>query len=270
MLGSVKQTWNWIGSGKHPTAGDYFKVGQFTPILEAVAGWLENGFQRFVATGNEAPDSPYSHNSWRFWIRAPKTDHMVVGVVKDSSDSLGRPYPLLIAGTGHLKNCEANWDLMPFSCEKVWGQMEYLGTAQYDGIDQVADRVNHIYPPDQDWPKMSDQRESTGRQAIYEKSHQVSMDTQKVEGHIEAMVHMPEIIVPMNMGREEDPLIVAGLLHRMLKEKLAAFPNAIFMGGVPERTLLAVFQRPLSTPDFILLWSAYKNNGPGYRSEAQG
>ena len=102
MLGSVKKTWNWIGSGKHPAAGDYFKVGQFTPVLDAVAGWLENGFGRWIEARKEASGSPYSQNSWRFWIRGPKTDCLVVGVVKDSSDSLGRPFPLLIAGAGLL------------------------------------------------------------------------------------------------------------------------------------------------------------------------
>ena len=262
MLGSVKQTWNWIGSGKHPAAGDYFKVGQFTPVLDAVAGWLENGFGRLVEARKKASDSPYSQNSWRFWIRGSKAGHMVVGVVKDSSDSLGRPYPLLIAGTGPLKNCEAHWELLPFACEKIWAQMEYLGTGQYDGVEQIEERVAHIYPPAGDCLKTGSQGETAAGQPGVEEPPRGLVDIRRIEDLIASLVHMPEFVVPMDLDRVDDPLQAAGMLHKVLKKVLPALPNALFMGGAPDRACLAVFQRPLSPQDVTRLWSARERIGP--------
>jgi type VI secretion system ImpM family protein len=261
MLGSVKQSWNWIGSGKHPAVGDFFKVGRFTPILEAIADWLEKGFQHYAASESGPSESLHSHNSWRFWIKSPKADHLVVGVVRDSSDSLGRPYPFLVAGTGPLKKIETHWELLPFACERIWSQMEYLGTGQFADVKQIEERVSHIHSPDRDWSRKNGLQ--GGGADFSAEPDQMSMNTQedihKMEKHIETLLHQPEFFVSLDTGSGGDPLIIAGLWHRVFKKKLAAFPNALFMGGVPERTCLAVFQRSLSPHDFSQLWSVHKN-----------
>jgi len=259
MLGSVKQSWNWVGSGKHPAVGDFFKVGQFSPILEAIADWLENGFQRFMKNKNRSRDELNLHNSWRFWMRSPKADQLVVGVVRDSSDSLGRSYPLLVAGTGPFKKVEKNWDLLPFACEKIWGQMEYLGTGQFADVTQIEDRVCHIYPPDRKWFRGIGPVGPSDEDCVQTELDQMSRAAQEMEQRLAPLLHLPEFVVTMNTGASGDPLLTAGLWHKVFKNKLTIFPNALFMGGVPERTCVAVFQRPLSPPDFIRLWSAHEN-----------
>lgn len=255
MLGSVKQAWTWIGSGKHPAVRDFFKVGHFTPILEAIADWLENGFQRFMANEERRCDGLSASISWRFWMKSPKAGQLVIGVVRDSSDSLGRPYPLLVAGTGPFKEVEKNWDLLPFACEKIWGQMEYLGTGQFADLSQIEDRVSHIYPPDRKWFRRSGPE---GSDPFLTEKDQMSPAVQAMEQQAAPLRHQPEFIVPIDSGATGDPILTAGLWHRVFKKNLAVFPNALFMGGAPEKTCVAVFQRPLSPADFLHLWTAHE------------
>jgi type VI secretion system protein VasJ len=262
MLGSVKQTWHWIGSGKHPAAGDYFKVGDFTPILAAIADWLEKGFQCFLEKEKRNIPDTHWHNSWRFWVRSPKPDHIVAGVVRDSSDSLGRPFPFLVAGTGPLKKCQDRWEMLPFACEPVWAQMEYLGTGQYEGVQQLGERVDRIHPPTRDWSRAQERPGVHGQGEAEGEHPHTEQEIQKIEDHVAAVQDLPGFIVSMELMASADPLTVAGLWHRILKDKLAGFPNALFMGGVPEKTCLAVFQRSLAPPDFIKLWSAHKKEDP--------
>jgi len=54
---------------------------------------------------------------------------LVCGVVRDSVDRLGRPYPLLVLGTGSLREWESHWDLLPYACLPVWQRIEYLGAS---------------------------------------------------------------------------------------------------------------------------------------------
>ena len=131
-------------------------------------------------------------------------------------------------------------------------------------MKQIEDRVSHIYPPDRDWHKRVYPRGDAGGGEFSDASTQISVDIQtvdiqKMEQRVESLLHQPEFIVSMDTGSADDPLIIEGLWHKALKKKLIVFPNALFMGGVPEMTWLAVFQRPLSPPDFIHLWCAHKN-----------
>ncbi|HOS98202.1 MAG TPA: hypothetical protein PLU54_11165, partial [Deltaproteobacteria bacterium] len=58
-----------------------------------------------------------------------------------------------------------------------------------------------------------------------------------------------------------DPLDeIVGLLLRMDKPGTAE-PEAVFMGGSPESSYVAVFSRPLVADDFARLWSMEQGNG---------
>jgi hypothetical protein len=43
----------------------------------------------------------------------------------------------------------------------------------------------------------------------------------------------------------------------LLKVNSSDVPNAVFLGGVPEKRFLAVFNRSLNANDFVGLWSAH-------------
>src|SRR5512145_774650 len=116
MLGWIKsnqsQSWMWAAYGKHPAIKDYFRVGQDFPLLRVFVSWVENGYKQFTPERDTA-----MQNSWHFWARGAASDSIVCGLVKDSSDGIGRNYPLLIIGTGPLREWAENWDLLPLACE---------------------------------------------------------------------------------------------------------------------------------------------------------
>ena len=141
------QDWQWAAFGKHPTAKDYFRLGEETPFVEGLFGWVENGYQLLTARENGSPD----FCSWRFWAREAGKNTLVCGVLRVSSDSLGRPYPLVIMGSGTLKNWQENWDLIPLAAERTWRQIEYLAANLFTDFKKLEDEIRTIRPPEADW-----------------------------------------------------------------------------------------------------------------------
>jgi len=88
--------------GKHPVAMDYFHLGTSAPLVNAFGAWIENGYQKVVSPARNG----LALHSWRFWARGIQKGHIACGVVRDSSDSTGRPYPLLVMGIGKLPGWE--------------------------------------------------------------------------------------------------------------------------------------------------------------------
>ncbi len=119
MLGLGKRkksvtNWQWDVAGKHPVAKDFFALGQRSLMAEAFTEWIRRGADSLISTSKEL----LIHScSWRFWAKTPQAGILACGVIRNSCDSVGRPFPLLVMGTGKLEKWEDNWELLPFSCE---------------------------------------------------------------------------------------------------------------------------------------------------------
>lgn len=252
MLGPLKpkHTWNWTASGKHPVARDYFRIGPNPPLLKAFSDWVKNGFQILDSKQDHTPQFYF----WRFWARGPTKGNLVCGVGRDSSDSLGRPYPLLIMGAGLLEGWEDHWDLLPFAFEKTWRQMEYMATRRFTDFKQVEDEVCSIKPPEPNWLEFADQRES---QKESEPSYSNSELSRDMENKASGLRERTEFFIPLDSGPPNDPFTLASPWHFFLKIHIGEVPNAVFMGGVPEEACLAVFKRPLVPRDFVRLWTIF-------------
>lgn len=251
MLGLVKskRSWNWAALGKHPVAKDYFRVGSENPLLKAFSDWVEKGYHMLGSKLN------YSSNcySWRFWTRGSKKNSIVCGVGRDSSDSLGRSYPLLIIGTGPLQNWEDHWDLLPLACEKTWSNIEHLTTRRFLDFKQMEDGVRIIKPPYPNWSEFTNQRGSRfERSSDNRLFHQ---DFRNLKENIDNLTKKTEFFIPIDSVSTNDPVALVDLWHSFLKSRISVIPNAIFIGGVPNETYLGVFKRPLVPPDFVRLWS---------------
>ena len=129
MLGRIRveRRWQWLAHGKHPSARDYFKIGADFPLGRAFSEWAGKGYEGIVTKNR----SVSGQASWRFWTREARRDHVVCGILRDSSDAFGRPYPLLVMGSGPVAGWDTNWDLVPFACENAWVQMEYLSARPF-------------------------------------------------------------------------------------------------------------------------------------------
>ncbi len=252
MLGSIGSAghWYWAACGKHPAAKDYFWLGPDAPLVKAFSGWMDEGYRMLGSRRNHAGPP----HAWRFWAKGSKKDDLVCGLGRDSSDGIGRPYPVLVMGAGPLKGWEDNWDLLPFACEKTWSQMEYLVTRAFADLKQLEDAVRGIRPPDGSW---SDFRSRVGS----ERERASAKDSGEVACGIESLSQGRECIVPLDRDASLDPFTLAGIWHSQLKARAGSVPNAVFLGGVSEGSYLAVFRRPLAPGDFIRLWSVGVSGG---------
>lgn len=240
MIG-LKHSWIWGAFGKHPVGRDYFRVGPDDPFLQAFSDWIGNGYRRL----NPEKGAHRDFYSWRFWAKGPKKGSVVCGVGRDSSDSLGRPYPLLIMGKGPLKDWENHWHFLPLACEKTWAQMEYLGAGRFVDFKQLEDEVRCIKPPGHNWNDLESMLTDISQ-----------WDQGEIEKGIEGLRGRSEVFIPLKIGRsDEQPDLVIGAHLLVKKAQPGAVPNSIFMGGVPDNTYLAVFMRPLAATDFVHLWS---------------
>ena len=251
MLGLVKskRSWNWTAWGKHPVAKDYFRVGSQALLLKAFSDWVEKGYHML------GPKLNYSSNlySWRFWARGSEKENIVCGVVRDSSDSLGRLYPLLIIGTGTLQKWENHWDLLPLACEEIWSHIEYLTTKRFLNFKQMEEGVRIIKPPYPDWSEFTNQRDS--RFEYSSNNRLFHQDLKGIKESVDSLTKKTEFFVPLDSVSSNDPITLACPWHSFLKSHIREIPNAVFMGGVPDETCLGVFKRPLVPADFVRLWS---------------
>jgi type VI secretion system protein VasJ len=252
-LGEGTPYWQWAAYGKHPVARDYFRIGSDAPLIQAFLGWVEKGYQLLRSKQNPT-SQPYA---WRFWAKGSKKDNLICGIGRDSSDSIGRRYPLLILGTGPLERWEDYWDLLPLACEKTWSQIEYLSTRRFTNFRQFEDEVRIIKPPSYHWSEFNDQMQRSSALGSSFQEEELTRDCREIEDKVDRLSKETEFLVPFENGPPSDVFTLAILWHSLLKARLDSAPNAIFMGGVPERTYLALFKRSLVPADFVRLWSAF-------------
>jgi len=245
VLGSIKakSLWEWSAMGKHPVAMDYFHLGTSAPLVNAFGAWIENGYQKVVSPARNGS----AFHSWRFWARGIQKGHIACGVLRDSSDSTGRPYPLLVMGIGKLHGWEENWDLLSFLFEKIWSQIEYLASRRFDDLKQLESEISRIQVTAEDWANCPDHVPD-------EKGYpHVFSDVQKAT---EALLTRNECYVSINSEKGGDATLTARYWNCAVKSRTDIVPNAVFMGGIPEKSYLAIFTRSLTSSDFAQLWTA--------------
>lgn len=245
MLETIRseRRWQWAAYGKHPAAKDYFKIGHDFPLLNSFSGWIENGYQVLASKDNPIN----ARRSWRFWTREARRENLVCGIVRDSNDGLGRPYPLLIIGTGPLKDWLSQWDLVPLACENTWGQMEDLSGKTFGDLRELEEKVQNIRPPAAEWLELARKREG------FEEPE--SLRLSDLGGLISSFSEKMDCFIPLDQAPFRDRFELIGLCHSLVRARTEAAPTAIFMGGTVEKAYVAFFRRPLAPSDFIHLWS---------------
>ena len=246
-----ERRWQWGAYGKHPAAKDYFTLGQTFPLLNSFSGWIEKGYQVMASMNNPGE----SLRAWRLWTREARRENIVCGFLRDSQDSLGRPYPLLILGSGPLKNWPGQWDLVPLACDATWKHMESIALAPFRDLRALEEEVLNLNPPSGEWLELARKRESFGERDVY---------ISELRGRAPDVSEKMECFIPMSQLSPRDHFELVGLYHSFVRASSEALPNAIFTGGTTEKQYLAVFRRPLAQSDFIRLWSvtsASQSNG---------
>lgn len=244
MLGQIMRSnipWSWAAYGKHPGAKDFIRIGEPFPLMNSFQEWVERG-HGVITTKNATQE----HRSWRFWARGLQKDSAVCGLVKDSRDALGRSFPLLIMGTGTLRDWEKEWDLMPYVSENAWSRMEFLATHE---LSQLNEGIQSIKPLNPDWQRFERVREQFKRAS---RGFFGSADV--AEGVRDAGAGKSIVdLLAAPCHAQSDPV---GSWHHYFRSAADATPNAVFIGGTMTNTYMAVFRKSLAPEDFVQLWTA--------------
>jgi type VI secretion system protein VasJ len=222
---SAPTTWDWAASGKHPVVKDYIRIGKETSIADTFSRWVEEGYRR--VSGNTAL------HSWRFFAKGTQPEELVCGLLRDSFDGVGRPFPFLIVGTGMLEGWEKHWVYIPEILDGVWERIEFLCTKRVFDLNELKTDISRLPSPafKEKWP--------------------------------------PAVVsaVDRSLPESQEGLLAIGLkgagdLHSEIMQGLMALkahsrsvPDAIFIGGPLEQSFLVAFTRQINAADFLRLWT---------------
>ena len=237
--------------GKHPTVMDYFQLGSSAPLVSAFAAWIDNGYQKLVYRNRTRP----AFYSWRFWAKGMQKGYIACGLGRDSSDSAGRPYPLMIMGLGTLAGWEENWDLLPLVFAETWRQIEYITSGHVADLTQLETDIGRVKLPSREWSAFAERRLKDGKQDNSAEENIMSQRRREIEKGAGALLATKELFVSIDAGQGCDSLTMAWFWLCLLKSRIDIVPNAVFLGGIPEKSYLAIFNRSLNTGDFVRLWS---------------
>lgn len=245
MLGSIigNSKWNWAAVGKHPSAKDYIRIGGASPLLDAVGEWSANGYT--LLNGNGSRNQQHTHHSWRFWLKGIKKGRLVCGLGRDSSDSIGRPYPLLILGEGALNGWEKQWTELPARLDKTWSRMEFVAAHRFDNASAMEDEINRFNAPEAiSHPVTEAAQDGQGNACSF------SLDQCKGQ-----LIADGFVMIGLNQAGGVDPYRQVLQCHLRLNECCGEIPRGVFIGGTPQQSYLVVIQHPLNAQDFVKLWT---------------
>jgi type VI secretion system protein VasJ len=259
MLGSLTspQYWRWAAHGKHPAAGDYFRLGDDLPLLQAFAGWARQGYG--ALTRKHKP--PTGYRSWRFWARGAAKGQLVGGLLKDSADRHGRAFPLLLIGTGPLSSWEDQWDLVPFACEGSWSQMERISTRGYGTLREFEAELQRIRGPSPEWSMFQAQREEIRETARAGGGGTPTLQLEDIEKRAASLSRQSDILISLTERPADDHFALVSLWHSFLRAGGEWVPSVVFMGGTQEAAFMVLLQRALTPDDFLRLWSEPAGGG---------
>lgn len=230
---------------------DYFQLGSSAPLVNAFAAWVENGYQKLVSKNRKRP----AFCSWRFWAKGMQKGYIACGVGRDSSDCAGRPYPLMIMGTGTLAGWEENWDLLPLVFAETWRQIEYITSRHFSDLTQLETDIGRVKLPSREWSAFAERRLKDGKHDNSAEENMMSQRRREIEKDAGALLATKELIVSIDADQGCDSLTMAWFWLCLLKSRIDIVPNAVFLGGIPEKAYLAIYNRSLNSGDFVRLWS---------------
>ncbi len=246
--------WHWAACGKHPLAADYFRLNVSTPLQQAFETWVAEGFAAL-------PEKDGAHHeicSWRFWSKGVKKGHLACGLLKASSDRMGRPYPLLIVGDGYINGWEEKWAQLPDALKAGWHQMEDIVSRRFDDLAGFEKALRSMKPSLHEWPAESTNKEAAGERPAPEAGTAddgINFSSLEPPGNAgQWMIQLAQVPSP---GENAVPARLSG----QLAKQGFVLPNALFVGGSPRQQFLVVFNRSLQTRDFVQLWTAGKGGG---------
>lgn len=239
----VVGSWQWMAHGKHPSAHDFFTIGETRPVFRAFSSWVDEGVKLLAASRKELTASWF----YRFWAKGTGGKQLLCGIVRSSCDHLGRPYPLLVMGSGPVDGWEQHWELLNSGLERTYQRLEYLVAGRQESLDSLRHALLKLEPPVVHWDEIW-------------KAETVGLEPPAIPGQEsgtpeKTALDQEGLLVLFPVKNEGDSISWINDQCRMVKDRLQFIPTAVFMGGGLHQSCLAFFNRPLVPADFFRLWS---------------
>lgn len=222
---STSATWAWAASGKHPVVKDFIRFGPETPAVGALSRWVEEGYSKVPVITNM--------HSWRFFARGTQSQEIVCGLLRDSRDGAGRPFPLLIVGTGRIEGWEKHWVYLPEILGGLWERLEFLSTKRVFDLEELKADVSRLPSP------------------VFKKQWQPVEVPEGDRSLLDGQEGMFSLGLKGTVDYSSE--IIQGL--KTLKTLSLSVPDAVFIGGLLEQPFLVAFTRQINAADFNRLWT---------------
>ena len=244
------RVWTWFACGKHPVAADFFHIGRESAMGSSFCRWAQAGFEKAVHKDGKC--RPF--HSWRFWARGNGRNELFLGLLRDSSDSRGRQYPLIILGFGALTGWTDSWQHLPQACDSVWQSIERISASRMRAISDFEQHLDSIRPP-RDLDFLAGQLADRQHDELQHTAQGIALE--RITSNL-----IKEDVRPLLTFRisgqagDEDPLLAMTAAHHELHSALRGrIPHIVFIGGTPRTMLLVCSLRSLTPMDFLWLWS---------------
>lgn len=254
MFGLIRKRvlWSFAVLGKHPSAGDFIRLGIETPIVAGFSSWMEKGFSKLPAEIMEKKGF-----FWRFWARGTG-GKLILGLVKSSEDKHGRVFPLLVMGEGKpLDALTESWDILPFFCEKTWHDLDRYSRKKMTAARDLKRLLLKIKAPSDSIRTCLERREQmmTLELPRQRKRSAVMSDFMNKMNNPDILSRLGSFSVLIDVGHPDDVLVPVVKLLTLLKNRSKTEPRAVFIGGRGNKNRMIVLKRSLQADDFNQLWS---------------
>ena len=243
-IGKNKKKIQVAAHGKHPAFNDYFSLNMDFPMASALASWVEKG------TGLKKTHDNSSIHAFRFWVRGIKKGELIFGVIRDSSDNMGRVYPLIIMAKVFVKDWEKRWNYILSGFETIFRTFEDITASRYENFREFETRMARVVSRELARVKDSGMEWQYDYKTLDERS--------RLPGIMLAWFNENSVNKAMTIQ-------VAALSNGFASNtshgkpqgvsgNKKEIPGAVFLGGLPDSPCLSIFSRPLRAEDFTNLF----------------
>lgn len=249
MFGLIKfekNDWSCAAFGKHPAGGDFLRAGKIKPLLLIFSKWMEKGFSTLPEQRQKKKDY-----SWRFWSKGPNGE-FICGIIKSSSDSHGRIYPILLVGCAKKTDIFKKWDFIPYACMETWDAMEILSSEKLKNLRDLKEKLRKIPQPITEEKQLIRKHTDFINLKISSLEKGRKSDLMNKMHNPEALRRAREFSVVFD---EKDNVDIACVrLFSLIKNRGDKGPDAVFTGGdIDIRKMLYLKRLPV-VDDFKKLW----------------
>jgi len=158
-------------------------------------------------------------------------------------------------GVGALPEWKDHWDLLPAVFDSVWAQIEYVIARRFGELDQLEVDLKRIGMPSPDWSHGDSRRLNTAIPDMFSNERSPIRSSSGFKKGVDALLTHGEFCICLDNNEGGDFLRLVIAWSRALRARGNMVPSSMFVGGLPERSYIAVFQRSLNANDFVRLWS---------------